>query len=94
MAFDPSVISSIGDAGGDPVDAMSKGIGIADALDRTQLNKLHLGQEKRAEKEDLAVQEILKGSDYTTPEGLAKTAAAAAVLRMAIGVSSMTRSFQ
>ena len=76
MAFDPSVISSIGDAGGDPVDAMSKGIGIADALDRTQLNKLRLGQEKRAEKEDLQVQEILKGSDYTTPEGLAKTAAA------------------
>jgi hypothetical protein len=76
MAFDPSVISSIGDAGGDPVDSIGKAVGIADALDRTQLNKLHLGQEQRAEKEDQQVKAILQQSDYSTPEGLAKTASA------------------
>jgi|HubBroStandDraft_1064217.scaffolds.fasta_scaffold03530_5 hypothetical protein len=74
--FDPSIISEIPDYAGDPTGSMEKGIGIADALDRTQLNKLHLGQEQRAEKEDQQVQAILKQSDYTTPEGLAKTAAA------------------
>ena len=76
MAFDPSIISAIPDMAGDAAGAQERGIGIADALDRTQLNKLHLGQEQRAEKEDQQVQQILKGSDYSTPEGLAKTASA------------------
>ena len=75
-SFDPSIISAIPDMAGDPVGAEEKGITIADAMDRTQLNKLHLGQEQRAEKEDQQVQQILKGSDYSTPEGLAKTASA------------------
>jgi hypothetical protein len=74
-SFDPSIISAIPDAAGDPVQAMGQGVTIADAMDRQQLNKLHLGQEQRAEKEDQQVQQILKGSKYDTPEGLAETAA-------------------
>lgn len=74
-SFDPSIISAIPDAAGDPVQAMGQGVTIADAMDRQQLNKLHLGQEQRTEKEDQQVQQILKRSKYDTPEGLAATAA-------------------
>ena len=73
--FDPSIISAIPDAAGDATGAQAQGVTIADAMDRQQLNKLHLGQEQRSEKEDQQVQQILKGSDYSTPEGLAATAA-------------------
>lgn len=73
-SFDPSIISAIPDMAGDPTAAQAKGVTIADAFDRQQLEKLHLGQEKRADSEDQQVQQILKKSDYSTPEGLAKTA--------------------
>jgi hypothetical protein len=73
-SFDPSIISAIPQGAGNPIGAQEQGITIADALDRNQLNKLHLGQEKRAEAEDQQVQEILKNSKYDTPETLAATA--------------------
>lgn len=73
-SFDPSIISAIPDMAGDAAGSQERGITIADAMDRTQLNKLHLGQEQRSEKEDQQVQAILKDSDYSTPEGLASTA--------------------
>lgn len=73
-SFDPSIISAIPQGAPNPIGAMEQGITISDALDRNQLNKLHLGQEKRAEAEDQQVQQILKNSKYDTPEGMADTA--------------------
>jgi hypothetical protein len=75
MAFDPSVISSIGDNIPDFAKSQERALGIKDMLDREQLNRLQLGSAQRADKEDQQVQAILKRSDYTTPEGVDKTAA-------------------
>lgn len=75
MAFDPSVISSIPDYTGDPVGAEEKAITMRDALDREQLNKLQLKQQQTQAAEDSQVKKILSDSDYSTPEGLAATAA-------------------
>lgn len=74
MAFDPSVIASIGENTPDPVGATQKALGIKDMLDREQMNQLQLGTAKREAKESAQVQDILKRSDYSTPEGLDKTA--------------------
>lgn len=75
MAFDPSVISAIPDYAPHPADAIEKGLTIKDLYDRTQMNQLHLGAAKREAKETQEVEGILKGSDYSTPEGLASTVA-------------------
>jgi hypothetical protein len=75
MAFDPSVISAIADYGPHPVAAEEKALGIKESLDRVQLGRLQLGEEKRKVGEQAEVDKILKRSDYSTPEGLAKTAA-------------------
>lgn len=76
MAFDPSIISSIPDSQFDPVAAKQKALGIKDMMDRQQLSHLQLGEAQKQQKEQGEVEAILKQSDYTTPEGLAKTAAA------------------
>jgi len=72
--FDPSVIGSIGEAGGDPVESYGRGITIKDAMDREQLNSLQLGATKQQMGEDAQVKSILQGSKYDTPQGLAETA--------------------
>jgi len=75
MAFDPSVIASIGESGPDPVKAQERAFTIKDLMDREQLNQLALGEQKREAKETSQANEILKASDYTTPQGLHETAA-------------------
>jgi hypothetical protein len=75
MAFDPSVISTIADADPKPVDDMEKAVGIKEMIDRGQMTKLQLGQQRQDIDESNKVKEILKRSDYSTPEGLARTAA-------------------
>lgn len=74
MAFDPSVISSIPDLAGNPVAAQEKAVTMKDMMDRQQLNSLALSQAKEEDTDNRKVKEILKSSDYSTPEGLAKTA--------------------
>lgn len=75
MAFDPSVIASIGDSGPDIAGSMAKGVQLKDMMNREQLNSLQLQGAKRQAGEDQQVQEILKGSDYTSPKGVDETAA-------------------
>lgn len=75
MAFDPSVISAIPEMAGNPVDSIGKALGIRDMVDRDQMERLQLGAAKREAKETAQVQDILKTSDYTTPQGLAETVA-------------------
>src|SRR6266567_3158022 len=74
MAFDPSIISAIPDYAGNPIEAREKAVTLKDMMDREQLNSLQLGQKKQEAKENTQVQDILKGSDYSTPQGLAETA--------------------
>lgn len=73
MAFDPSIISAIPDMAGNPIQAQEKALTLKDMLDRNQLNQLQVGTAKREESERAQVDKILKGSDYTTPQGLADT---------------------
>jgi len=74
-SFDPSVISAIPGMTGDPIGAESKALTLKDMLDRTQLNQLQLGTAKREAAERAQVDQVLKGSDYSTPQGLASTVA-------------------
>lgn len=74
MAFDPSIISAIPDMGPNPVKAEERAIGIKEGLDRSQLMDLQLGEQRTQAKERRDVDAILKRSDYSSPEGLAKTA--------------------
>jgi hypothetical protein len=75
MAFDPTVISSIADYAPKPVDAIAKGVSIKDMMDQEQLNRLQVQGRQKESREQSQVEEILKSSDYSTPEGLAATAA-------------------
>jgi hypothetical protein len=76
MAFDPSVISSIGDTQSDVPASIGKAMQLKDMSDRNQLNTLQLNAAKSDAEDSSKVKSILQESDYTTPEGLAKTAAA------------------
>lgn len=73
--FDPSTIGAIGDTLPDIVGAKARGAEISEALDRSQLSRLELGQKKQALGEDRQVAEILKGSKYSTPQEAEETAA-------------------
>lgn len=75
MAFDPSIISSIPDSLPKPVESLQKAATLKDMLDREQLTRLQTDTAQREAKERTQVDEILKSSDYSTPEGLAATAA-------------------
>jgi|SRR5579871_214019 len=76
MPIDPNSIGAIGENAVEPVvQGLERGAKLADMMDRTALNNLQLGQEIKSAKESKAVNEILKKSDYSTPQGLAKTAA-------------------
>jgi hypothetical protein len=74
MAFDPSVIASIGENTPDLVKSQEQALSIKDMMDRNQMNQLQLGAAKTQAKEDAQVKQILQRSDYSTPEGLDKTA--------------------
>lgn len=76
MAFDPSVISSIGDSQYTPVEDMAKAATLKDMTDRNQLQSLQLGEKKAEAADSAKVKSILQQSDYSTPQGLAKTASA------------------
>lgn len=76
MAFDPSVISSIGDTQADIPGSIGKAMQLREMSDRNQLNSLQLNAAKGEAADSAQVKSILQKSDYTTPEGLAKTAAA------------------
>jgi hypothetical protein len=75
MAFDPSVIGSIGDTQADIPGAIGRGTQLKDMINREQLGELQLHGAKEEAAEKSKVNDILKKSDYTTPAGLAKTAA-------------------
>ena len=76
MAYDPSLLASIGDSGFTPADDMAKAATLKDMLDRNQLTGLQVNAAKADAADSAKVKDILSKSDYTTPEGLSKTAAA------------------
>ena len=76
MAYDPTLLASIGDSQYTPADDMAKAATLKDMLDRNQLSSLQLNSAKADAADSAKVKDILKGSDYTTPEGLSRTAAA------------------
>lgn len=75
MAFDPSIISSIPDYSGNPVKAAERGATLKDMLDTAQLRGLEVNEKKTQAADDAQVKKILQSSDYSTPKGLAETAA-------------------
>lgn len=72
MAFDPSVIASIGDSGPDPVAAKAKAYTLADMIDREQLNRGQLNEQKQSAADSAAIKKILQDSDLSTYEGKLK----------------------
>ena len=76
MAFDASVIGSIGDTQADIPASIGKAMQLKDMSDRNQLNQLQLNSAREEAADSTKIKSILQSSDYTTPAGLAKTAAA------------------
>lgn len=74
--FDPSIISQIPDMAPNPMGAKKDALTLAGMMDKQQLGALQLREEQRAEKERLAVKDILSREkvDYSSPEGVARTA--------------------
>src|ERR1700722_18354663 len=74
MAFDPSVISTIGDQP-DVGGAVSKGFQLKDLIDENQLNQLKLAGAKQGQEDEQSARSLAKKSDLTTPQGISKYAA-------------------
>ena len=89
MAFDPSVIGSIGDSQPDFAAAKQKAYTLADAMDQNQLRKMQLSSEKQKASDTAAVRNILKNADLSTYEGQTKAAAAATKVSPAMGMELM-----
>lgn len=75
MAFDPSVIGSIGENVPDVGAAIGKGVQLREMMDRSQLSRLQTQSAQRQASEDAQVQDILRGSKYDTAQGVDETAA-------------------
>lgn len=74
--FDPSVIASIGDNGPDPMAAKGQAYTLAGMMDKQQLNRLQLHEAQQDFSDKNKVRDILANEklDYSSPEGVAKTA--------------------
>jgi hypothetical protein len=74
MAFDPSIISQIPDMAPNPMAAKANAFKLADLIDSEQLNRLQLNAAKTGQADAAEVKEIMKGADYSTPQGITRTA--------------------
>lgn len=68
-SFDPSTIANIGASGANPVAAEQGAYQLKDLVDEEQIRGLQLNQAKKQEEEQNAQREILKGIDFSTPQG-------------------------
>lgn len=71
--FDPAVIADIPDLAS-PNRAAKQRLTIADMVDQGQMSKLKLSAERTKQSDAAKAKEVLKGADYSTPEGVTKTA--------------------
>lgn len=74
MAFDPSIISQIPDFAPNPMRQKENAYKLADLIDTQQLDRLKLNSAKSAQADQAKAKSILKDADYSTPEGVTKTA--------------------
>lgn len=74
MAFDPSVISQIPEGAPNVIRQQESAYRLADLIDTEQLNRLKLNTAKTAASDQAKAKEILKSANYSTPEGVTKTA--------------------
>lgn len=74
MAFDPSIISQIPDFAPNPMRQKENAYRLADLIDTQQLNRLKLNSAKATQVDQEKTKTILKDADYSTPEGVTKTA--------------------
>lgn len=72
MAFDSSVIASIGDNTPDIAGSQAKAYTLADMVDRNQMSKMDIGERKQGAADTAKVRDILKNSDLSTYEGKLK----------------------
>jgi hypothetical protein len=71
--FDPTVIADIGRNTPDIPAAMEKGVRLKDMIDQSQLDTLKINSAKSEARDAQTFKDIMKGSDYSTPEGLHAT---------------------
>lgn len=86
MAFDPSIISQIPDMGPDPVGAKAKAYTLADMIDREQLNRGQVNEQKQKASDSAAVRNLLKNSDISTYEGKLKAGEAITKINPQMGM--------
>jgi hypothetical protein len=78
MAINPSDISNIGLAGGNPVEAMAQGYKLADLVDQRQMNKMKMQAYQQEAQDAQTLKSLAKNFDTTTEEGRSGLAAAVA----------------
>jgi hypothetical protein len=74
MAFDPSTIGAIADSQYNAPESIGRATTLREMADTEQLKKLQLNSAKSDAEDATKVKAILSQNDYTTPQGLAKTA--------------------
>lgn len=74
MAFDPTILSQIPDGAPNPIRQKETAFKLADLIDQQQLSRLKLNTAKAGQIDAAKAKDILKGADYSTPEGVTKTA--------------------
>ena len=72
MAFDPSVIGSIGDSMPDFAGSKARGFQLKDMLDQQQLSQLKLAGAKQSQTDEATARGILSKSDISTDKGIAE----------------------
>jgi len=87
MAFDASVISQIGANTPDVTGSEAKAYTLADMIDRGQLNKLALSEQRQRAEDTSQVRKILKDSDLSTYEGKLKAGEAITKVNPEMGMN-------
>lgn len=74
MAFDPSIISQIPDYAPNVMRQKEGAFKLADLINEQQVSALKLNAAKSTQADQAKAKSILKDADYSTPEGVTKTA--------------------
>jgi hypothetical protein len=89
MPINPSDISNIGLAGGNPVEAMAQGYKLADLVDQRQMNKMKMQGYQQEMQDAQTLKSLARNYDLSTEEGRTGYAAAATKVDPAKGMEAL-----
>ena len=78
MAYDPSILSKIGQMGPNPVGAMQDAYTLKNVIDTSQINQMKLNEERQAVSDQNTLRSLASKYDLSKGEGQAQFFAEAA----------------